>query len=207
MSATASVILPRLAESIPDCKPELDYRNPFELTMATILSAQCTDERVNKVTAELFKKYPDAASLAAADPLVLEEEIKSTGFFRDKTKRLLACSRVLVEDFGGVLPDTMEQLIKLPGVGRKTANLLLGEIFGKPAVVVDTHVRRVSQRLGLTRAEDPEDIEMDLQKWMSSEDWWPGSARILLHGRRVCVAKKPKCGECVLRDLCPSAFP
>jgi endonuclease-3 len=196
-------VLPRLAQSIPDYKTELAYSNAFELLMATILSAQCTDERVNKVTPELFRAYPDAKSLAAADPTALEELIRSTGFYRDKAKRLLGCSRALVEKFGSNVPDTLEQLVLLPGVGRKTANLMLGEFFGKPAVVVDTHVRRVSLRLELSQIDDPDLIETDLQGWIPQTQWWPGSSRLLLHGRRICVARKPKCLDCVLNDVCP----
>ena len=201
----AEAVLPLLEESVPDFKTELTYRNPFELVIATILSAQCTDERVNRVTAALFAKYPDAASLAAATQETLEEEIRSTGFYHDKTKRLLGCSRVLVEDFGGEVPRTLEELVSLPGVGRKTANLMLGEAFGQPAVVVDTHVKRVSNRLEITSAQDADVIEVDLQKWLPRKDWWSGSSRLLLHGRYVCLAKKPRCGECVLREICPSA--
>ena len=196
-------ILPPLAGSIPDYKTELNYRNPYELLMATILSAQCTDERVNAVTATLFPIYPTPAALAAADPAELEGQIRSTGFFRDKTKRLIGCSRALVERFAGQVPRTLEELVSLPGVGRKTANLMLGEAFGQPAVVVDTHVRRVSQRLGLTELEDADEIELQLQSWMHPAQWWPGSSRLLLHGRYTCLAKKPKCPTCVLREICP----
>jgi endonuclease-3 len=205
MMVTAEAALPLLEQSIPDYKTELNYRNPFELLIATILSAQCTDERVNRVTAVLFFKYPDGASLAAASTETIEEEIRSTGFYRDKTKRILGCSRALVEDFKGQVPQTLEELVRLPGVGRKTANLMLGEAFKQPAVVVDTHVRRVANRLSLTSSQDADEIELDLQKWLPRKDWWPGSSRLLLHGRYVCLAKKPRCPECLLRGLCPSA--
>ncbi len=196
-------VLKRLEESIPDYSTELRYSNPFELVIATILSAQCTDERVNATTPALFARFPTPAALAAADPLEVEELVKSTGFYRNKAKSIMACSATLEADFGGEVPSTMEDLVKLPGVGRKTANLMLGEIFGKPAVVVDTHVKRVAQRLGLTRSSEPEEIEADLQKALPKKSWWPGSSRLLLHGRYVCLAKKPKCAECVIRDLCP----
>jgi len=196
-------LLKRLEQSIPDYSTELRYRNPFELVIATILSAQCTDERVNATTPALFERFPTPAELAAADPAVVEELVKSTGFFRNKTRSIMACSAALDANFGGVVPETMDELVSLPGVGRKTANLILGEVFGKPGVVVDTHVKRVAQRLGLTRSTEPEEIEADLQAALPKKSWWPGSSRLLLHGRYVCVAKKPKCGECVLRDLCP----
>lgn len=186
----------------PDAIVELDHRSPFELLVATILSAQCTDQRVNLVTPGLFRRYPTPVALAEADPAGLELLIRPTGFYRSKAKHLIDCSRKLVRDFAGKVPETMEELITLPGTGRKTANVLLGACFGKPAVVVDTHVKRVANRLGLTTSTAPDRIEEDLQRLLPETDWTAGAQRLLLHGRYVCVARKPQCGQCVLSQEC-----
>lgn len=198
----ATRIFHALAAANPDPVTELLHENPFQLLIATILSAQCTDERVNAVTRVLFQRCPDARALAEIDTLELEEIVKPTGFFRNKARSVKDCSRVLLEDFGGEVPSTMEDLVRLPGVGRKTANLILGDCFGHPGIVVDTHVKRTSARLGLTTETDADRVEVDLQKWMPPEDWYLGSSRLLLHGRYICVAKKPKCAECVLYEFC-----
>lgn len=198
----ATQIFRALEAANPDPVTELQHENPFQLLIATILSAQCTDERVNAVTRVLFQRCPDPRALAEIDTLELEEIVKPTGFFRNKARSVKDCSRVLLEDFGGEVPSTMEDLVRLPGVGRKTANLILGDCFGKPGIVVDTHVKRTAARLGLTNQTEPERVEIDLQGWMPPEDWYLGSSRLLLHGRYVCVAKKPKCAECVLYELC-----
>jgi endonuclease III len=190
-------ILPKLHQAMPNAKVELDHRNPLQLLIATILSAQCTDQRVNQVTPALFRRYTEATDYAKADPSELETIIMPTGFYKSKTRSLMGTGKMLLERFGGKVPQTMEELIQLPGVGRKTANVLLGNCFGQPAVVVDTHVKRVAHRLGLTASEDPEVIEQDLQRVLPLDQWTSGSERLLLHGRYVCVAKRPKC------DLCP----
>ncbi len=202
----ASEVLKRLQVSIPNPRVELKHNSPFELIIATILSAQCTDERVNQVTPLLFQRWPDPAALARALPEEVEEVVRPTGFYRNKARSIQACSRHLVERFGGAVPQTMEELVSLPGVGRKTANLILGECFGKPGIIVDTHVGRVARRLQLTDKQDAEEVEMDLQKLLPKKDWSPGSSRMLLHGRYVCLAKKPRCADCTLASLCPSAF-
>ena len=198
-------IIRRLHVEHPDAHCALDHRNAYELTVATILSAQCTDERVNQVTPALFAKHADAASLARADQEELELLIKPTGFFRNKAKSLLGMARAVVERHGGEIPNTMAELHELPGVGRKTANVVLGNAFGiDEGVVVDTHVRRVSQRLGLTKEEDPEKIEQDLMELVPREEWTDFSHLLIFHGRRVCHARKPKHDECVLCELCPT---
>ncbi len=201
----AGQILARLSESIPDTRCELKHSNAWELLMATILSAQCTDERVNQVTPILFGRWPEAEALAGAVREEVEEVVRPTGFYRNKARSIQECSLSLVENFAGQVPRTLEQLVTLPGVGRKTANLILGECFGVPGVIVDTHVKRVSARLGLTKSEEPEEIEQDLMKLFPKKEWTAGSSRLLLHGRYVCLAKKPKCGECILNAICPSA--
>lgn len=170
--------------------------------IATILSAQCTDQRVNQVTPELFRRYRTAAEYARANRAELERLIRPTGFFKNKAKSIIECCRALEERFGGTVPETMEALVSLPGVGRKTANVVLGNAFGKPAVIVDTHVRRVVQRVGLSASDDPDRIEEDLQRLMPPDEWTAGSQRLLLHGRYVCLARAPKCRECGLYDLC-----
>ncbi len=200
-------ILDGLRRAFPEAKTALDYRSPFELLTATILSAQCTDTRVNIVTKDLFKKYPTVQSFAGADPAELERDIHSTGFFRMKAKNIIGCSRALVENFNGSVPSTMEDLVTLPGVGRKTANVLLSEAFGKnEGVVVDTHVQRLSQRMGLTSNEDPVAIEQDLMVLFPRERWGEVGMSFILHGRKTCPARKPLCGECGIAKLCPSAF-
>lgn len=197
----------RLKSAYPDARTALDWSNPLELLVATILSAQTTDVRVNSVTPDLFAKYPAAADLADADPTELEEAIRPTGFFRNKAKSLQGMARALVEDHGGEVPPTMEDLVALPGVGRKTANVVLGNAFSiDEGVVVDTHVRRLSNRLGFTSQSDPEKIEKDLIRTVPKEDWTVFSHLLILHGRSVCKARKPACGDCVVNDLCPSAF-
>jgi len=181
---------------------ELGASGPWELLVATILSAQCTDDRVNRVTPPLFAVYRTPADFASADLDMLERLIKSTGFFRAKARHLIACGRAVVERFGGQVPRTMEELVTLPGVGRKTANVLLGNAFGQPAIVVDTHVTRVARRLGLTRSADPVRIELDLQDAIPRARWTTGSHHLLLHGRYVCVARRPRCESCALYALC-----
>lgn len=200
-------ILPRLRKMYPGAECSLDYTTPFELLVATILSAQSTDALVNQVTPGLFARWPDAGALADAAPSDLEEVIHSTGFFRSKAKSLLGAATALVENHGGEVPDTLEELVKLPGVGRKTANVVLGNAFGKnEGIVVDTHVGRVSQRLGLTRATDAVKIEQDLMRLTPRTSWTKLSHMLILHGRQVCAARKPRCGDCRLADLCPSAM-
>ncbi|HET6465620.1 MAG TPA: endonuclease III [Nitrospiria bacterium] len=191
-----------LDREFPDPKVELRYKTPLELLIATILSAQCTDERVNKVTPHLFKKYKSAKDYAGADPAVLEQEVRSTGFYKNKAKNMIRCCQVLVEKHAGRVPQTMEELTALPGVGRKTANVLLGNSFGRPAIVVDTHVRRVSQRLGLTRSDDPDEIETELGRFIPEKKWSRVSLQLLLHGRYRCTAKKPDCPDCDLKPIC-----
>lgn len=204
----AARILARLGAAYPNAKCALDHRTPFELLAATILSAQCTDVRVNLVTPALFLKYPTAADLAAAEPETVEELIRSTGFFRNKTKSLLGMAQGLVADHGGQVPREMEALRVLPGVGRKTANVVLGNAFGiNDGVVVDTHVTRLSGLLGLTKHTDPEKIERDLMALVPRDDWTMVSHWLIHHGRQVCIARRPQCARCVLKDLCPSAQP
>jgi endonuclease-3 len=199
-------VLSRLKREYPDARTELDYQTPLQLAVATILSAQCTDKRVNMVTPLLFQVFPTAASLAEAQPEKLEEIIKSTGFFRNKTKSLIGLGKALVERHNGEVPNSMAALVKLPGIGRKTANVILGNAFGKnEGVVVDTHVARVSHRLGLTRETDPVKIEQDLMPLFPREDWALLAHLLIFHGRRVCVARTPKCEICVLKDICPTS--
>lgn len=181
---------------------ELDFRTPFELLVATILSAQCTDQRVNQVTPALFRRFPRPATLAKANPREVEKIIRSTGFYRAKAKNLIACARVLAERYGGEIPHTMEALTSLPGVGRKTANVVLGNAFGQPGVIVDTHVTRVANRLRFTRSGDPIRIENDLQQLIPLKQWTTGSQTLLLHGRYVCVARTPKCNMCSIYEEC-----
>jgi endonuclease III len=206
LKAHAAEIYDRLAKAHPDAHCELDFTTPLELLSATILSAQCTDKRVNMVTPTLFARYPNAAALASANPAELEEMIKSTGFFRNKTKSLLGMSSAVVEKHGGEVPATMDELVALPGVGRKTANVILGNAFGKAeGIVVDTHVTRLSERLGLTKEVDPVKIEAALIALYPRERWTMLAHLLIFHGRRICEARTPKCGECVLNDICPSA--
>jgi endonuclease III len=202
----ATEVFARLKRAHPDAHCELDHETPLQLLMATILSAQCTDKRVNMVTPLLFKTYPTAASLADADPEKLEEIIKSTGFFRNKTKSLMGLGKALVERHEGEVPDTMAELVQLPGVGRKTANVVLGNAFRKnEGVVVDTHVGRLSIRLGFSKERDPVKLEQQLMPLFPSEDWAMLAHVLIFHGRRVCDAKAPKCDICVLNEICPSS--
>jgi endonuclease-3 len=201
---TALAIAAALHELYPDADVELDWQTPLDLLVATILSAQSTDERVNRVTADLFKKYRTAKDYAAADPAIFREEIRSSGFFNQKTDWVLGAARKMVEDFGGRVPETMDELVTLPGVARKTANLVLGTAFGKAeGVVVDTHVKRVAYRLGLTLEQDPVKVEEDLMARLPREEWIFAGHALILHGRRICVARKPKCSQCGLAEWCP----
>jgi endonuclease III len=184
---------------------ELAHQDPFQLVIATILSAQTTDKMVNLVTPELFKRYPAAADLAGADPAEVEKLIKPTGFFRLKTRRIIDASKRMVELFGGVVPNTLDDLVKLPGIGRKTANVILGVGFGVPGFAVDTHVTRLTNRLGLVRTRDPVKIEHQVCSMVPKEEWTGLSLRLILHGRRICIARRPRCEECVLNDFCPSS--
>lgn len=198
-------IIKRLKKAYPDAHCALDHTNPFELLIATILSAQCTDERVNIVTAELFRKYCGPNDFIAVSQAELEKDIHSTGFFRNKAKNIKAASERLVEVYGGEIPRTMEAILTLGGVARKTANVVLGNAFGiASGVVVDTHVGRLSQRLGLTGNTTAEKIEKDLQELVPKKDWVMFSHWLIFHGRRICNARRPKCSECVLADICPS---
>jgi len=185
-----------------DYKCYLNHENAWQLLIATILSAQCTDERVNIVTDKLFKKYDSIEKLANANPLELEEDIHSTGFFRNKAKNIILCCKKLMDEFGGVVPSTLEELTSLAGVGRKTANVVRGNIFNDPSIVVDTHVKRVSMRLGFTKETDPEKIEFDLMKVLPKDHWILYNIQIIAHGRSICVARKPKCEECFLKKHC-----
>ncbi len=199
-------MIPRLKAEYPDARTELDWTNPLELLVATILSAQTTDVRVNGVTKTLFEKYRTAADYAVAEPNELEEDIRPTGFYRNKARSLRGMAGALVEEHGGEVPRTMTELVALPGVGRKTANVVLGNAFGvDEGIVVDTHVRRVSNRLGLTENQDPEKIEQDLTRVVPREDWTIFSHLLIFHGRRRCKARKPDCPNCALNDICPSA--
>ncbi|MDX2231379.1 MAG: endonuclease III [Leptolyngbyaceae cyanobacterium bins.349] len=199
-------ILARVKALYPDAKCSLDFDTPVQLLIATILSAQCTDERVNKVTPELFRRFPDAAAIAAADPAELEDLVKSTNFYRNKAKHIQAACRLILERYGGAVPQTMEELLTLPGVARKTSNVVLANAFGiNLGVTVDTHVKRLSYRLGLTQHTDPVKVEHDLIKLLPRPDWENWSIRLIYHGRAVCNARKPDCDRCTLADLCPSA--
>jgi endonuclease-3 len=196
-------ILDILAKTYPDARIELDFTSPLELLVATILSAQCTDARVNLVTPHLFRKYRSAKAYAETDPAVFEEEIRSTGFFRSKAKNIIACCQKLVRDFGGKVPRTMEELTTLPGVGRKTANIILYNAYGIPGFAVDTHVARVTNRLGLVDTEDPDRIEEEMCQLLPRKDWGHVTHLFIFHGRRTCAAKQPCCLQCSLRLLCP----
>ena len=205
--AKAGKIAGLLGEKWPDARTELDHRNAYELLVATILSAQSTDKLINTVTPKLFAKYPDAAALAKADQAVLEDEIHSTGFFRMKAKHLLGMARAVVDKHGGEIPATMDELTALPGVARKTANVVLGSALGKNVgIVVDTHVARVSQRLGLTTETDPAKIEQDLMQLIPRDQWTVFAHRLIWHGRRVCTAKNPDHEHCLLAPVCPTAL-
>jgi endonuclease-3 len=198
-------ILRALGRAYPDATCALEHRNAFELLVATILSAQCTDDRVNLVTRDLFRRYPGPRDFAALAPEALEKEIRSTGFYRNKTKSVLGACRMILDRFGGKVPENMEELLQLPGVARKTANVMLGVVFGKAeGVVVDTHVFRLSHRLELTEAESPEKVEADLMKLIPRNRWIAFSHQMIHHGRRVCQARKPLCGICPVESVCRS---
>lgn len=194
-----------LAQEYPDADCELDFRTPYELLVATILSAQCTDERVNQVTPEFFAAFPDARALASADRAEVERIITPTGFFRQKARSLQGMAQRVCEEFGGQIPDTLEELVTLPGVGRKTANVVLGYAFDTPGVTVDTHVGRLARRLGWTTETNPERVEADLMQLWPRRDWTVLSQRLIWHGRRCCTARKPACARCPIARLCPSA--
>lgn len=196
-------IVKLLKKEYPQNKIALRYIDPLQLLVATILSAQCTDERVNKVTPGLFKKYKTAEDYANAKPPVFEQEIRSTGFYKNKAKSIVNCCKELMEKYNGKVPDKMEELTKLPGIGRKTANVILGHAFGISGIVVDTHVKRVSYRLGLTKNTDPVKIEFDLMKIIPKKDWIHFSNALILHGRRICAARRPRCNICILEKYCP----
>lgn len=202
----AARVYEHLADEYPDAKCALDYGSPFQLAVATILSAQCTDVRVNMVTPELFRRHPDARSLAGAQQEEVEELIRSTGFFRNKARSLLGMAKAVMEDHGGELPRTMKELAALPGIGRKTANVVLGNAFGiDEGVVVDTHVKRLSGRLGFTAETNPDKIERDLMALFPNETWTMLAHLLIYHGRKVCPARKPRCNECAVSHLCPSS--
>ena len=196
-------VLDILQKEYPDARVTLDSQDPLQLLIATILAAQCTDERVNQVTKELFKKYRKASDYARADLKTLEGEIRSTGFFRNKAKSIIACSQALEEKFNGKVPRSLEELTSLPGVGRKTANIILGNAFGQQAIAVDTHVKRVTHRLGWAKSDDPDKIEFELMEIIPQNRWTLGCHQLVFHGRNVCVAKKPKCSICPVNKLCP----
>ena len=204
-SRRVRAILTKLDETYPAATCALEHKNPFQLLMSTILSAQCTDQRVNQVTAILFPKYPNPTAFAYADPNELEQEIRPTGFFRNKTKSIIGASKKIVEEFRGEVPKTMEELLTLPGVARKTANVVLGTAFGiSSGVVVDTHVQRISERLDLSKNTDPKKIEQDLMQAIPKENWILFSHQLIWHGRRICQARRPRCIECNLEPLCYS---
>ncbi|MBX6422875.1 endonuclease III [Thermosulfurimonas sp. F29] len=199
-------ILERLKKAYPDARIALRFENPLQLLIATILSAQCTDERVNRVTPELFRKYPDARAFAEADLEELAQDIRATGFYQQKARYIKEACRILVEKHGGEVPKNMEALLELPGVARKTANIVLANAYGiVEGIPVDTHVRRLAHRLGLSREKDPEKIERDLMALIPREDWAVIPYVLQAHGRKVCTARKPKCERCPVKDLCPSA--
>jgi endonuclease-3 len=203
----AAILFARLRERYPDAHCALDFRDPYELLCATILSAQCTDKRVNLVTPSLFARYPNATALAEAKPEELEGIIRSTGFYRSKAKSLIGMAQALLERHGGEVPDDMEALVVLPGVGRKTANVVLGDAFDRrEGIVVDTHVTRLGNRLGLTRESDAVKIEQALLPLFPREQWTKISHLLIEHGRQVCDARKPRCGDCILADVCPSSL-
>ena len=199
----AGRIVSRLLRACPDAGIALNHTNPLELIIATILSAQCTDARVNEVTAPLFRKYRSAADYARAEPATLEREISSTGFYRNKARLLIACCRALVANYGGRVPHTLEELVTLPGVGRKTANIVLGSAFGQQAIAVDTHVLRVSNRLGLARGTNADKVEQQLMQRIPQARWTRFTLAMILHGRTVCKARAPSCSECMLYADCP----
>ncbi len=199
------IVREKLSALYPDSECTLIYKDPFQLLIATQLAAQCTDARVNIVTKTLFKKYPTVESFANADLSELEGDIKSTGFYHNKAKNIIGCAKKLLSDFSGEVPKTMEELLSLPGTGRKTANLVLGDAFGIPGIVIDTHAKRLAGRIGLTKEETPEKIEKDLMKFVPKDYWTALGHHFVDHGRAVCDARKPKCGSCVLSDICSYA--
>jgi endonuclease-3 len=199
----ARTINRRLARLYPDAHCALHHNNALQLLIATILSAQCTDVRVNMVTPSLFARYPNAEAFATAEPRELETLIQSTGFFRNKARNIIACCKKIVSDHRGEVPSTLEELVPLPGVGRKTANVVLGDAFDTPGITVDTHVGRLSRRLGLTTQTDAEKVERELMKLLPRKDWTLFSHRMIFHGRQVCSARNPNCGGCALNDICP----
>jgi endonuclease-3 len=201
--ARAKAVNELLARHYPDAHCALDFKNPLQLLVATILSAQCTDVMVNKVTPTLFKRCPTARHFAEIDDDELQAIIRPTGFYRNKAKSLKACGRLLVEKYGGNVPGTLDELIQLPGVARKTANVVLGECFDTPGVTVDTHVGRLSRRMGFTKQDDPVKVERDLHTLIPQEDWTIFSHRMIWHGRQICIARKPKCDVCPLAGVCP----
>lgn len=204
--AFAAEVSDRLRQAYPEAECALHFETPFQLLAATILSAQCTDVRVNMVTPALFARMGTPETMARANRDDIEALVRTTGFFRNKAKSLHLASRMIVEDFGGRVPDSMDQLLKLPGVARKTASVVLGVAYGKAeGVVVDTHVKRISKLLGLTRATDPAKVEIDLMSRLPETSWIDFSHRMILHGRAVCKARRPRCGECLMEDICPSA--
>ncbi len=203
--AETEKVLALIEKHYPGARCSLDFKNPFELLVATILSAQCTDERVNRTTPALFARFPDPAAMASAEIEELEELIRPTGFFRNKAKSLKGSAEMIVADFGGRVPDTLEELIRLPGVARKTANVVLGNAYSTPGVVVDTHVKRISARIGWTRNENPAKIERDLMEIWPRERWTKLSHQLIAHGREVCLARTPRCGECFIRPYCDYA--
>ena len=202
MNEKALKVIEILDKVYPDAKCSLEFDDPLQLLIATQLAAQCTDERVNKVTPHLFETYKDAKEFANAIQDELEKIIMSTGFFRNKAKNIIACCKMIIEQHSGEVPRTMEELLKLPGVGRKTANLVLGDIFGVPGIVVDTHAKRLSKRIGFTKNEDPEKVEYDLMKIIPVEKWTDFCHKLVYHGRAVCIARKPKCDICPINMLC-----
>jgi len=202
---TIDRVLPLLKKEYPNAKVALNFTSPLEILVATVLSAQCTDERVNMVTKSLFQKYRKPEDYANANLKTFEKEIRSTGFYHNKAKNIISAAKKIVKDFGGKLPDSMDKLLELPGVARKTANIVLFNGFGKvEGIAVDTHVRRLGQRLGLTKNNDPDKIEQDLMKQLDRREWGKFSYLLIDHGRKICDAKKPKCLECVLQKFCPS---
>lgn len=204
MEEKVKEIIKILKKEYPDAKVALNFNTPFEILVATILSAQCTDERVNKVTEKLFKKYKTVKDYAEADLKEFEQEIKSTGFYHNKAKNIINCAKIILENYNGEVPKSMEDLLKLPGVARKTANIVLGNAYKiVEGIAVDTHVRRLSYRLGLTQNLDPEKIEKDLMKIVPRKDWFIISYLLIEHGRKICDSRKPKCNECVLEKMCP----
>jgi endonuclease-3 len=192
-----------LANLYPEAHCALEHQSPFQLLIATILSAQCTDKMVNRVTPALFARYPDPAAFAAADLEEVESYVKPTGFYHNKAKNIISCSQAILRDHAGQVPNNLEELTALPGVGRKTANVVLGDAFGVPGVVVDTHVHRLSRRLGLTKLDTPVQIEQDLMQLFPPEEWTTLGHRLIFHGRQVCDAKKPKCEVCTMESFCP----